>query len=300
MKDKKWTVYCHTNKINNKKYVGITSQNPICRWANGNGYKGSKFYNAIQKYGWDNFEHEVLFEFETEEEADEMEIKLIKDWNLTNDEFGYNVSLGGAKTTFGLKYSEETKRKLSEQRKGIKKPENKGSNNPMASRVIYKNKIYGSVVDLAEEINEKPTKIYDYLSGNVYIPFEYYEDGLKWYDKTDKRKVKIPKIFYKNRYYYTFVDFEKEHGVSRHRLSSWYIGKNSVPRNFIDEGFVFCSKDIKISNKNKIIFLQDKRFDSLKEFSKYCGITESKISKWLDGTVEMPQIYKDLNLREYK
>jgi hypothetical protein len=51
-----YSVYKHTNKYNNKIYIGITKQNPIKRWANGKGYKiNSHFRNAIEKYGWDNF-----------------------------------------------------------------------------------------------------------------------------------------------------------------------------------------------------------------------------------------------------
>lgn len=53
MDDKKFFVYVHTNKINNKKYVGITSkERPELRWGkNGYGYANSVFYNAIVKYG---------------------------------------------------------------------------------------------------------------------------------------------------------------------------------------------------------------------------------------------------------
>lgn len=57
----KYCVYIHTNKINNKKYVGQTCRDPIKRWGNdGSGYlkvnkKGKyqqpKFAFAIQKYG---------------------------------------------------------------------------------------------------------------------------------------------------------------------------------------------------------------------------------------------------------
>lgn len=58
-----YTVYCHTNKLNNKRYVGITKQEPKVRWQNGYGYRGNEyFFRAIQKYGWDNFEHEILYE----------------------------------------------------------------------------------------------------------------------------------------------------------------------------------------------------------------------------------------------
>jgi len=56
-----WSVYVHINKINNKKYVG-QSVNLKARWeSNGYYYRDSPyFYAAIQKYGWDNFEHIIL------------------------------------------------------------------------------------------------------------------------------------------------------------------------------------------------------------------------------------------------
>ena len=51
-----YTVYQHKNKINGKRYFGITSRKPEERWGyNGRNYKSSPhFYSAIQKYGWDN------------------------------------------------------------------------------------------------------------------------------------------------------------------------------------------------------------------------------------------------------
>ena len=52
-------VYKHTNKENGKVYIGITSQEPKRRWQNGAGYYGTYFYYAIQKYGWDGFEHDI-------------------------------------------------------------------------------------------------------------------------------------------------------------------------------------------------------------------------------------------------
>ncbi|MCR5503429.1 MAG: GIY-YIG nuclease family protein [Lachnospiraceae bacterium] len=45
-----WCVYIRTNKINGKKYIGI-STNPERRWKNGTGYIGQFFGTAIQKYG---------------------------------------------------------------------------------------------------------------------------------------------------------------------------------------------------------------------------------------------------------
>ena len=55
----------HTCIVNNKKYIGITCQEPYYKRFNGNGsgYKTSaRFWNAIQKYGWDKFEHTILAE----------------------------------------------------------------------------------------------------------------------------------------------------------------------------------------------------------------------------------------------
>ena len=68
--EKKYCVYVHTNKANGKMYVGITSMLPEKRWANGHGYRSNVlFYRAIQKYGWESFEHSVLFDGLTREEA---------------------------------------------------------------------------------------------------------------------------------------------------------------------------------------------------------------------------------------
>lgn len=111
---KKYVVYCHTFP-NGKRYVGITSQQLNRRWQNGEGYKGQMVYNAIQKYGWHNIEHRVLYENLTKEEAEQKEIDIIKEWNTTNNKFGYNVESGG---NLNKEISIETRKKLSEANKG--------------------------------------------------------------------------------------------------------------------------------------------------------------------------------------
>lgn len=95
--DNNYSVYVHINKINGKKYVGQTSIDPIRRWGgNGYRYKGQVFYNAIEKYGWDNFEHIILKSNLSKEEADNLEIELIDKWNTRNKDNGYNISVGGS------------------------------------------------------------------------------------------------------------------------------------------------------------------------------------------------------------
>lgn len=113
-----YLVYKHTNKINRKAYIGITSQSPEQRWGkNGTGYISSPhFYSAIQKYGWDNFEHEILLTELTKEEACQKEQELIKEFNTLNREYGYNSTSGGE--IFVM--NKETKEKISKALQGNK------------------------------------------------------------------------------------------------------------------------------------------------------------------------------------
>lgn len=93
---KNFKVYIHTFP-NNKVYVGITSyKNANYRWQNGKGYKTQRLmYNAIQKYGWDNIKHKVLFDNLTKEEAEKKEIELINFYKSSNKKYGYNIDNGG-------------------------------------------------------------------------------------------------------------------------------------------------------------------------------------------------------------
>ena len=88
-------VYQITNKVNDKKYIGITN-NPKKRWENHkcNNDPTIAIAKAIQKYGKENFNFEVLYSGLTIEDASEKEIELIKKLN-TRVPFGYNVAEGG-------------------------------------------------------------------------------------------------------------------------------------------------------------------------------------------------------------
>ena len=83
-----YTIYLHKNKINNKVYIGQTIQDNLNdRWKNGLGYKTcTYFYNAIQKYGWDNFEHLILEQGQnlTKEELNQKEQYYINLYKANN------------------------------------------------------------------------------------------------------------------------------------------------------------------------------------------------------------------------
>lgn len=127
--DRVYCVYKHTNKVNGKVYIGITSQHPKKRWDCGRGYqKNEHFWRAIQKYGWDGFEHEIVSEGLSPEEAFLEEQRLICKYGSQDYENGYNVSpggeggsgLGGEKhPMYGKHHTPETKAKLSAVKKGV-------------------------------------------------------------------------------------------------------------------------------------------------------------------------------------
>lgn len=91
-----YCVYKITNKLNGKIYIGM-SKNLKNRWsANGIHYKQSKrFYNAIQKYGWNNFNKEILVENLSFEEACNLEVETISKYNSRDKKIGYNIAEGG-------------------------------------------------------------------------------------------------------------------------------------------------------------------------------------------------------------
>ena len=94
-----YSVYKHTSP-SGKVYIGITCQKPERRWRNGEGYKAKNgeqtaFYKAIMKYGWENIQHEIIASEISKNEACEMEIKLIAEYNSQNSQYGYNVLNGG-------------------------------------------------------------------------------------------------------------------------------------------------------------------------------------------------------------
>ena len=107
--------------------------NPLKRWANGKGYKGNvHFWNAICKYGWDSFTHEIIVSMVSKEDAAEKERELIAKYKSNNPEYGYNITAGGETNILpkeslekismknkGRVFSEETKKRMSDSRKKL-------------------------------------------------------------------------------------------------------------------------------------------------------------------------------------
>lgn len=97
-----YKVYIHWIPANKTKYkyrkyyIGITNRKNINdRWGkDGCGYKGQPFYRAIQKYGWNNFHHNIIYQNLAYQEACSKEIELIAKYDSLLGHKGYNATTG--------------------------------------------------------------------------------------------------------------------------------------------------------------------------------------------------------------
>lgn len=121
-----WTVYRYSLP-DGRSYIGQTSMTLIERAGyNGHRYeKCVKFWNAIKKYGWDNFTVETLGDHLTLAEANELEASAILEYDSINN--GFNCRPGGDNYIV----TEEIRQAMSERMKGINNP-NYGKPRPEA------------------------------------------------------------------------------------------------------------------------------------------------------------------------
>lgn len=108
-----YTIYKAINKVNGKVYIGFDSKYPnrITVHKSASKNQDCKFYRAIRKYGWDNFEWEILYQSaDRDYTLNIMETYFINEYDSLNN--GYNSTLGG-EGSFGMVLSESAKIKIS-------------------------------------------------------------------------------------------------------------------------------------------------------------------------------------------
>jgi group I intron endonuclease len=115
-----YSIYKITNKINGKNYIGFDSQWPRRKNQHKHYLKSrkSKIYLAFNKYGWENFVWEVIYQSKDGKHClNVMESYFINEYNSYLN--GYNETLGGD-GTLGWIPSEEYRKKKSKEQKGEK------------------------------------------------------------------------------------------------------------------------------------------------------------------------------------
>ena len=259
-----YCVYCHTNKLNGKKYIGITKTEVNKRWHCGVGYKGQpKFYRAIQKYGWNGFTHEIIASNLTESEAKNFEIILID--KLDTIQNGYNVSKGGD-TGNGVIYTQEMKQKISERVSGEGNPR------------------FGATLN--EEIRNK------------------IRQSLKGRKRPDFSRGKNPlarKVCYGERIFDSIIDCAEFLGFSADTVQSWLSKKNKSPQYIVDMGFGYYGEEkIKEGYSRRTRHLkticEGIEYKTAKQCAEYYNVKPSTMVKWLNGINPMPQEWKDKGL----
>jgi group I intron endonuclease len=114
-------IYKVTNKINEKMYIGRTTnlkeKMRIHMKRALNNKHNSHFHNAIRKYSKENFKWKIIAKCFSKEELNNVEIEMIEKYNTFEN--GYNLTRGG-EGRFGYSHTEETKKKISEAERGEK------------------------------------------------------------------------------------------------------------------------------------------------------------------------------------
>ena len=221
---KEYCIYKHTNKINGKVYIGQTCKKPNRRWHNGTAYKScTYFYHAIQKYGWDGFEHEVLVTGLTLEEANEMEERLIFQYQSNNSQFGYNLQSGGknkrqnestkqimqlkmsgeGNPMYGKHHSQENRQKMSENHYDVN-----GKNNPRWGKHCSQ---------------ETKDKISEANSG-----MNNYGYGIPQTDERRKKTSRAVKCIETNIIYFGAREAEKQTGINHSGIVLCCQGKKNI------------------------------------------------------------------------
>jgi hypothetical protein len=288
--NKKFCVYEHVFP-NGKRYIGITSKSPKARWENGAGYDKERqpvIYNAIQKYGWNNIEHNILFVDLTEEEAKIKEKELIKQYHTyIYDEkpMGYNMTLGG-EGTLGHKGSEKLTQ-INRQRLLGKKGKDCVNSRPIVCDDIE----YESLNQFCEIMNLSKGMVGNWLNCNDTMPKEWYDKKLHYKDMDFslikcRENEKHWKIYIDKKCFYSQRDFAKYIQEDYSTVCLWLNKQSAIPIDILNHGLkVFINdEEIIFTNTRERVLgweYKGKIFKNLRELSEYLNIKKGTLWSYL-------------------
>lgn len=212
---------------NDKRYIGITCKRPNARWEGGHGYDKHHqpvMYNAIQKYGWENVKHEILYQDLTLEEAFSIEMELIAKYKTNcrryGDGYGYNMTDGG-EGSLGHVVDESGLKRMREAKLG-----KTGELCPNSRPVICDGIRYASLTEFKAK-NDVNGAISCWLNGTKGMPIEWYNRGLR-YEDSDMSQIRCQEKPWSNRMAYDNKVFNSQReladyiGVSPAAICKWY------------------------------------------------------------------------------
>lgn len=204
-----YCIYCYTNNINGKKYIGQTKDvSKRCHKAN---YKNCiKFYSAIEKYGYENFSFEILENNLTLEEANKKEEKYISFYNTVEE--GYNIKSGGLNNI----YSQESKEKMRISNKSKKR-----------IRCIETNQEFESAKEIERILGFANSNIIACCKGKLHTAYGYtweYMNQSSAIQRTDKRKRGVICIDL-NQYFSSAAEASRTLNISRPNITNCCQGK---------------------------------------------------------------------------
>jgi hypothetical protein len=167
----KYVVYSLTNKVNGKKYIGQTTNYSRRMLGHKKETHCVVLHRAIQKYGWENFDKEVLVETD-KENVDELERRLIKE-HKSRIPNGYNIRAGGEANSEHHPSSVHKMKKAQPHRK------------PCSIKGV----VYNSVRAAAAAIGESRQMIANRLSSKNYQDWVYVDDEGYYSDEVPKSVV---------------------------------------------------------------------------------------------------------------